>query len=102
MDWAAFTRSKRIENPFVDLLLCDVVVRAQSCRGHDRATGPVDSSCLCRTAPVRLSYPFTTNAAAPISDFRAFKLKLDIACGATSWAQSRTVVSRERQMAQRP
>jgi hypothetical protein len=47
-------------------------------------------------------YPFTTNAAAPISGFSAFKLKLDIACGATSWTQSRTVVSGERQMTQRP
>jgi integrase len=33
-------------------------------------------------------YPFTTNAVAPISGFSTFKLKLDIASGATSWTQS--------------
>jgi integrase len=33
-------------------------------------------------------YPFTTNAAAPISGFSVFKLRFDIACGATSWTQS--------------
>jgi integrase len=36
---------------------------------------------------VGCDYPFTTNASAPISGFSAFKLKLDIACGATGWAQ---------------
>jgi integrase len=36
-------------------------------------------------------YPFTTNAAAPISGFSTFKLKLDIACGATSWTQGWTL-----------
>jgi integrase len=32
-------------------------------------------------------YAFTTNGRAPISGFSAFKVKLDIACGATSWTQ---------------
>jgi len=36
-------------------------------------------------------YPFTTDATAPISGFSAFKLKLDIACGATNWAQKWTL-----------
>jgi len=36
---------------------------------------------------VGCDYPFTTNASAPISGFSAFKLKLDIACGATGWTQ---------------
>jgi integrase len=36
-------------------------------------------------------YPFTTNARAPISGFSTFKLKLDIACGATNWAQKWTL-----------
>ena len=41
-----------------------------------------------RSADEGCDYSFTTNAAAPISGFSAFKLKLDMACGATNWAQN--------------
>jgi integrase len=48
---------------------------------------PCADEANIRSADEGCDYSFTTNAAAPISSFSALKLKLDIACGATTWTQ---------------